>query len=123
MSASRCGDKLNLDIFWIVNSNDSTEIAQLQTSSRYVVGESNRLVQDEHDLLRECSNEPWLPGMIGDQPDGSERSGSSVGAFQNSTDDNFHPIGAHLDPLDRPGLPMVEQIIMELSPCFNGVAK
>lgn len=30
-------------------SDDNTEIAQLQTSIRYVVGESNSLVQDEHD--------------------------------------------------------------------------
>ena len=57
MGASRCGDKLNLDICRIVNSHDSTEIPQLETSIRYVVGESNCLVQDEHDLLRKCSDE------------------------------------------------------------------
>jgi hypothetical protein len=28
------------------------------------VGESNCLVQDEHDLLRKCSDEPWLSGLI-----------------------------------------------------------
>jgi hypothetical protein len=94
-----------------VYSRDSTEIAQLQTSIRHVVAESNCLVQDEHDLLRKCSDEPWLPGMIGDQPDRSEWSGCAVGAFQSSTDDNFHPIGAHLDPLNYPSLPMAEQII------------
>ena len=49
-----------------MNSYDSTEIAQLQTSLRYVVGESNCLVQDEHDYLRKCGVEPWLSGMIRD---------------------------------------------------------
>ena len=45
----RCSDKLNLDIGRIVNSDDSTEIPQLETSIRYVVGESDCLVQDEQE--------------------------------------------------------------------------
>ena len=106
-----------------MNSDDSTKISQLQTSIRYVVGESNCLVQDEHDLLRKCGDEPWLPGMIGDQPDRSEWSGCAVGAFQLSTDDYFHSIGAHLDPLNRPSRAMVQQIITKSYPGFNGVAK
>ncbi len=110
MGASRCGDKLNLDIGRIVNSHDSTEIPQLETSIRYVVGESDCLVQDEHDLLRKCGDEPWLSGL-------------SIGTFQSSTDYNFHPIGAHLDPLNHPSLPMVEQIITKSPPGFNGIAE
>ena len=106
-----------------MNSDDSTEIAQLQTSIRYVVGESNCLVQDEHNLLRKCGDEPWLIGVIGDQLDRSEWSGCIVGAFQRSTDDYFHPIGAHVDPLNLPSLPMVEQIITKSNPGFNGVAE
>jgi hypothetical protein len=106
-----------------MNSYDSTEIAQLQIRSRYVVGESNRLVQDEHDLLRKCGDEPWLSGLIVDKPDRSEWSGYSIGTFQSSTDHYFHPIGAHLDPLNRPSLPMVEQIITKTCPGFNGVAE
>jgi hypothetical protein len=108
---------------WVENSDDSTEIAQLQTSIRYVVGESNCLVQDEHDLLRKCSGEGWAVGMIGDQPDHSERSRCSVGAFQPSTDDYFHPIGAQLKPLNLPSLPMVEQIITKTCPGFHGIAE
>ncbi len=123
MGASRCSDKLNLDIFRIVNSDDSTEIPQLETSIRYVVGESDCLVQDEHDLLRKCGDEPWLCGLIVDKPDRSEWSGCSIGAFQSSTDDYFHPIGARFDPLDRPSLPMVEQIITKSPPGFNGIAE
>jgi len=61
--------------------------------------------------------------MIGDQPDRSEWSGCAVGAFQRSTDDYFHPIGAALDPLKRPGQPMVEQIITKPCPGFNAVAE
>jgi len=49
LGASRCSDKLNLDIGRIVNSDDSTEIHQLETSIRYVVGESDCLVQDEQE--------------------------------------------------------------------------
>ncbi len=48
---------------------------------------------------------------------------SSVGTFQSSTDDYFHPIGAALDPLNRPSLAMVEQIITKSCPEFNGVAE
>ena len=81
MGPSRSGNKLNLDIFWIVNSHDRTEIAQLQISIRYVVGESNRLVQDEYDLLRKCGDEPWLTGVIGDQPDRSEWTGRTIRAL------------------------------------------
>jgi hypothetical protein len=106
-----------------VNSDDSTEIPQLETSIRYVVGESNCLVQDEHDLLRKCGDEPWPSGLIVEHPDRSERPGCSVEAFQSSTDDYFHPIGAHLDPLNRPSLPMVEQIITKSTPGFNGIAE
>ncbi|MGL6135383.1 MAG: hypothetical protein ACRC1L_14525, partial [Prochlorococcaceae cyanobacterium] len=58
-----------------------------------------------------------------DQPDRSEWSGCAVGAFQSSTDDYFHPIGAHLDPLNLPCLPMVEQIITKSYLGFNGVAE
>jgi len=123
LGASRCSDKLNLDIYRIVNSDDSTEIPQLETSIRYVVGESDCLVQDEHDLLRKCGDEPWLSGLIVDKPDRSEWSGCSVGTFQSSTDDYFHPIVAHLDPLNRPSLPMVEQIITKSPPGFNGIAE
>ena len=123
MGASRCSDKLNLDIYRIVNSDDSTEIPQLETSIRYVVGESDCLVQDEHDLLRKCGDEPRLSGLIVDKPDRSEWSGCSVGTFQSSTDYNFHPIGAHLDPLNRPSLPVVEQIITKSPPGFNGIAE
>jgi hypothetical protein len=123
LGASRCGDKLNLDIGRIVNSDDSTEIPQLETSISYVVGESDCLVQDEHDLLRKCGDEPWLSGLIVDKPDRSEWPGFSVGAFQSSTDDYFHPIGAHLDPLNHPSLPMVEQIITKSPPGFNGIAE
>jgi hypothetical protein len=123
LGASRCSDKLNLDIDRIVNSDDSTEIPQLETSIRYVVGESDCLVQDEHDLLRKCGDEPWLSGLIVDKPDRSESSGCSIGAFQSSTDYNFHPIGARPDPLDRPRLPMVEQIITKSPPRFNGIAE
>ena len=124
MGASRCGDKLNLDIGRIVNSDDSTEIPQLEASIRYVVGErSDCLVQDEHDLLRKCGDEPWLSGLIVDKPDRSEWSGCSVGTFQSSTDDYSHPIVAHLDPLNRPSLPMVEQIITKSPPGFNGIAE
>jgi hypothetical protein len=72
LGASRCSDKLNLDICRIVNSDDSTKIPQLETSIRYVVGESDCLVQDEHDLLRKCGDEPWLSGLIVDKPDRSE---------------------------------------------------
>jgi hypothetical protein len=32
-------------------------------------------------------------------------------------------IGAHLDPLNLPSLPMVEQIITKTCPGFNGVAE
>ena len=106
-----------------MNSHDSSEIPQLETSIRYVVGESNCLVQDEHDLLRKCGDEPWLSGLIVDKPDRSEWSGYSIGTFQSSTDHYFHPIGAHLDPLNRPSLPMVEQIITKTCPGFNGVAE
>ena len=123
MGASRCGDKLNLDICRIVNSHDSTEIPQLETSIRYVVGESDCLVQGEHDLLRKCGDEPRLSGLIVDKPDRSEWSGCSIGTFQSSTDHYFHPIGAHLDPLNRPSLRMVEQIITKSPPGFNGVAE
>jgi len=123
LGASRCSDKLNLDICRIVNSDDSTEIPQLETSIRYVVGESDCLVQDEHDLLRKCGDEPWLCGLIVDKPDRSEWSGCSIGTIQSSTDNNFHPIGARFDPLDRPSLPMVEQIITKSPPGFNGIAE
>jgi len=123
LGASRCSDKLNLDIYRIVNSDDSTEIPQLETSIRYIVGESDCLVQDEHDLLRKCGDEPWLCGLILGKPDRSEWSGCSIGAFQSSTDHNFHPIGARPDPLDHPSLPMVKQIITKSPPRFNGIAE
>jgi hypothetical protein len=106
-----------------VNSDDSTEIPQLETIIRYVVGESDCLVQDEHDLLRKCGDEPWLFGLIANKPDRSEWSGFSVGSFQSSTDYNFQSIGAHLDPLNRPSLPMVEQIITKSPPGFNDIAE
>jgi len=55
-----------------MNGNDSPKIARLKTSLENVLGESNCLMQGKHDLLRKCGDQPWLIGVIGNQPDCSE---------------------------------------------------